>query len=78
MSLRRERQPDESGIQRLGQISLVTFNAFVQSYLLHEVVHIPKDQQRSLIGTLGFVQESVAVMLVSLVHVVRQTSTPRG
>ncbi|MFQ5635887.1 MAG: MFS transporter [Gammaproteobacteria bacterium] len=48
-------------------ICLITFNTFVQPYLLQEVLHIPKDQQGSLIGTLGFVQEAIVILLVTLV-----------
>lgn len=48
-------------------ICLFTFNAFVQPYLLQEVLHIPEERQGSLIGTLGFVQEVIVILLVSLI-----------
>ena len=48
-------------------ICLFTFNAFVQPYLLEEVLHIPKKQQGSIAGTLSFIQEAIVVLLVSLI-----------
>ena len=48
-------------------ICLYTFLAFVQPYLLQEVLHIPKDQQGSLTGWLGVVHEIVVLGLVSLI-----------
>lgn len=48
-------------------ICLFTFNAFVQPYLLQEVLHIPESRQGAVIGTLGFVQEAVVILLVSFI-----------
>lgn len=48
-------------------ICLFTFNAFVQPYLLQEVLHVPKARQGSLIGMLGFVQEVIVILLVSFI-----------
>jgi MFS family permease len=48
-------------------ICLFTFNSFVQPYLLQEVLHVPMDQQGSLIGILGFVQEAIVVLLISVI-----------
>jgi MFS family permease len=48
-------------------ICLFTFISFVQPYLLQEVLHIPQEQQGSLTGLLGFIQEGIVVLLVSLI-----------
>lgn len=48
-------------------ICLFTFNAFAQPYLLREVLLIPDNRQGAITGTLGFVQEAVVILLVSLV-----------
>lgn len=48
-------------------ISLLTFMAFIQPYLLQEVLHVPEDQQGSLTGMLGFIQEAIVIMLASFV-----------
>lgn len=48
-------------------ISLVTFMTFVQPYLLQEVLHIPKDIQGSLIGTLQSMQEGILVLVASFI-----------
>lgn len=48
-------------------ICLFTFNAFVQPYLLQEVLQVPTERQGSLIGALGFVQEVVVILLVSFI-----------
>jgi len=48
-------------------ICLVTFMAFIQPYLLQEVLHIPKERQGTLTGTLGFIQEVVVILLASFV-----------
>ncbi|MGI9342146.1 MAG: MFS transporter [Gammaproteobacteria bacterium] len=48
-------------------ISLLTFMAFVQPYLLQEVLQIPEDQQGSLTGTLAFLQEAIVILLASFI-----------
>ena len=48
-------------------ICLFTFNAFVQPYLLQEVLQVPEARQGSLIGALGFVQEVIVILLVSFI-----------
>ncbi len=51
----------------LSVITLVTFNTFVQPYLLLEVLHIPEERQGSLIGTLAFLQEGIVILLASFI-----------
>lgn len=48
-------------------IGLSTFNAFAQPYLLQEVLNIPRDQQGTLIGTLGLIQEAIVIALVGVI-----------
>ena len=48
-------------------ISLLTFMAFVQPYLLQEVLGVPEDEQGALTGTLGFIQEAIVILLASLI-----------
>ncbi len=46
-------------------VCLLTFMAFVQPYLLQEVLHVPEAEQGSLIGFLQSLQEVVFIVLVS-------------
>lgn len=48
-------------------ISLVTFMAFMQPYLLQEVLHIPEDRQGALVGALQSLQEACVILLVSFI-----------
>lgn len=48
-------------------ICLMTFMAFVQPYLLQEVLHIPPERQGSLTGALQSFQELVILMMVSFI-----------
>jgi len=48
-------------------ISLVTFMTFIQPYLLLEILHIPEENQGSLIGTLQSMQEAIVILLASFV-----------
>ncbi len=48
-------------------IALVTFMTFIQPYLLEEVLHIPKERQGSLIGTLTFMHELIVIVLASFI-----------
>jgi len=48
-------------------ISLVTFMSFIQPYLLEEVLHIPKERQGSLIGTLTSMHELIVILLASFI-----------
>jgi MFS family permease len=48
-------------------ICLLTFMAFVQPYLLQEVLHIPEERQGSLIGSLQSLQEAIVILLVSFI-----------
>jgi len=54
-------------ISSFSVITLVTFNSFVQPYLLLEVLHIPEERQGSLIGTLAFIQELIVIVLASFI-----------
>jgi MFS family permease len=51
-------------------VCLLTFMAFVQPYLLTEVLHIPREEQGSLTGALGSMQEVIFILLVSFVGAV--------
>lgn len=48
-------------------IALVTFMAFVQPYLLQEVLHIPEERQGSLIGLLTSMHEAIVILLASFI-----------
>ncbi|NND35762.1 MAG: MFS transporter [Gammaproteobacteria bacterium] len=48
-------------------ICLLTFMAFIQPYLLEEVLHIPKERQGSLTGMLGLIQEVIVIGLASFI-----------
>ncbi len=51
-------------------VCLLTFMAFVQPYLLTEVLRIPREEQGALTGMLGSLQEVVFILLVSFVGAV--------
>jgi len=48
-------------------IGTVAFMSFVQPYVLNEMVHLPKDQQGSVTGMLGAIQEIVIISLAGFV-----------
>ena len=48
-------------------VCLMTFMAFVQPYLLQELLHVPEGEQGSLIGSLQSMQEVVFILLVSMI-----------
>jgi MFS family permease len=47
-------------------VTLVTFLNFVQPYLLDEILHVPAETQGSVTGTLNFVHELVALIIMGL------------
>lgn len=48
-------------------VTLVTFLNFLQPYILEEVLHVPADRQGAITGSLNFMHEGVALLVMGLV-----------
>jgi len=60
-----------------GTVALLAYLNFVQPFLLDEVLHVPADEQGSLVGLLSALHETVVILLVGLFGALSDTTGRR-
>ncbi len=58
-------------------ISMITYFTFMQPYVLTEILHVPEGRQGVLTGNLGTLQEIIALLLMSFVGALSDTTGRR-